>query len=196
MSIVLGVLASGRGSNFLAIQEAIETGRLDARIAVLLSDRREAPALQIAAEHGIEQHYLPYDRQDRKQFEQRAADLMEEHGCELIILAGFMRLLTPYLVNRFEGRILNIHPALLPSFKGLDAQRQALEAGVKISGCTVHVVTEDMDAGPIVGQRAVAVYDDDTEDSLAARILEQEHKLFPEAIAAYAETLQEDRNAQ
>ncbi len=182
MTVKLAVLASGRGSNFHSIVREIEDGTLDAVIEILISDRPDAEALKRAEEHGIETRHIPYDKNNRRAFEEKAGDLIEEKGCDLVILAGFMRLLTPYLVGRFEGRILNIHPALLPAFKGLDAQRQALEYGVKITGCTVHVVTEDMDAGPIVAQRAVPVLDDDTEESLSARILEEEHKLYPEAI--------------
>lgn len=188
MSLALAVLASGRGSNFQAIQAAIERGSLDASVRLLLSDRRKAPALDIARTHGIEAVHLPYDRNDREAFERKAGDLIDHQGCDLVILAGFMRLLTPYLVQRFAGRILNIHPALLPAFKGLNAQQQALDYGVKYSGCTVHLVTEDMDAGPILGQRVVPVFEDDTEPTLSARILEQEHQLYPECIAGYGKT--------
>jgi len=182
MSTKLGVLASGRGSNFQAIQKEIEAGTLDAEIAVLISDREQAPALAIAREHGIHARALPYDKSDREAFERAAGDLLEAAGCEWIILAGFMRILTPYFITRYAGRILNIHPSLLPAFKGLHPQRQALEAGVKFSGCTVHLVTQELDAGPIVTQAVVPVFDADTEEALAARILEQEHRIFPDAI--------------
>ena len=178
----LGVLASGRGSNFQAIQKEIEAGTLDAEISVLISDRPQAPALSIAETRGIPAHALPYDRNDREQFERAAADLLEKHGCEWIILAGFMRILTPWFIQRFKNRILNIHPSLLPAFKGLHPQRQALEAGVKVSGCTVHLVTQDLDAGPILVQRTVPVLPGDDEAALAARILVEEHKAYPEAI--------------
>ncbi|MCC5851035.1 MAG: phosphoribosylglycinamide formyltransferase [Verrucomicrobia bacterium] len=178
----LGVLASGRGSNFQAIQKEIEAGTLDAEIAVLISDRAQAPALEIAAAHGIDAHALPYDKNNREAFERAAGDLLEQAGCEWIVLAGFMRILTPYFINRFAGRILNIHPSLLPDFKGLHPQRQALEAGVKTSGCTVHLVTQDLDAGPIITQSEVPVLENDTEETLAARILVQEHRAYPEAI--------------
>ena len=178
----LGVLASGRGSNFQSIQKEIESGTLDAEISVLISDRPQAPALEIARNHGIHAHALPYDRNDREQFERAAADLLEAHRCEWIILAGFMRILTPWFIQRFQNRILNIHPSLLPAFKGLHPQRQALEAGVKVSGCTVHLVTRDLDAGPILVQHVVPVLPDDTEATLAARILVEEHRAYPEAI--------------
>ena len=182
MTTRLGVLASGRGSNFQAIQREIESGGLDAEISLLLSDRANAPALAIAGEHGIRARSLPYDKSDREAFERAAGDALEDAGCQWIVLAGFMRILTPYFIGRFAGRILNIHPSLLPSFKGLHPQRQALEAGVKFSGCTVHLVTHELDAGPILAQAVVPVYDSDTEESLSQRILTQEHRLYPEAI--------------
>ncbi len=181
----IGVLASGRGSNFVAIAEAIRRGDLKAEIALLISDRKDAAALAKARELGIAAEHIPYSVKDREAFERAAGDRFDEAGCSLIILAGYMRLLTPYFVRRYPGRILNIHPSLLPSFRGLHAQKQALEFGVKIAGCTVHVVTEELDAGPILGQRAVPVLEDDTEDTLSARILEQEHRLYPEAIGRY-----------
>ncbi len=182
MSKTLAVLASGRGSNFQAILREIEAGKLDAEIRLLLSDRAEAPALEMAREHGIDARALPYDRQDRSLFEQAAAQAIEESGCQWIVLAGFMRILTPEFIERFPGRILNIHPSLLPAFKGLKPQQQALDAGVKFSGCTVHLVIPDLDAGPILEQAVVPVYDADDEESLSARILEQEHRLYAEAI--------------
>lgn len=187
--IRLALLASGRGSNFLAIQKAIEEGRLDAEIVLLLSDRETAPALEKAISLGIPARYIPYKKEDRESFERAAADEVEAAKADLVILAGFMRMLTPYIIHRFPRRILNIHPSLLPSFRGLHAQRQALEYGVKIAGCTVHVVTEELDAGPIVGQRCVEVFPDDSEESLSNRILEQEHQLYPEAIAEHARSL-------
>lgn len=178
----LGVMASGRGSNFLAVQREIEAGDLDARIALLLSDRPQAPVLELAREHRVSAQALPYDKKDRQAFERAAADAFDAAGCDYILLAGFMRILTPYFIRRFPARILNIHPSLLPSFKGLHPQRQALEAGVKFSGCTVHLVTDDLDAGPILTQAVVPVYESDDEDRLAARILEQEHRIYPEAV--------------
>jgi phosphoribosylglycinamide formyltransferase-1 len=189
MSTTLGILASGRGSNAEAIQRAIDAGTLDARIAVLITDREQAPVRDFARQHGITEHYIPYDRKNRAAFEQEAIDLLKEAGCDLVILAGFMRLLTPLLINTYADRMLNIHPSLLPSFKGLDAQKQALDYGVKIAGCTVHLVTEEMDSGPILGQRAVPVLSDDTDDTLSARILEQEHQLFSECIGQYSTSI-------
>ena len=183
----LGVLASGRGSNFQSIQTEIVSGALDAEVVVLISDRERAPALEIAENFGIEARYIPYDKSNRQDFEEKAAAMIEAHDCDLIILAGFMRIITPWFIDRFAGRILNIHPSLLPSFKGLHPQKQALDAGVKIAGCTVHVVTAEMDSGPIIAQRSVVVFDDDTEESLSDRILVQEHLLYPEAIRIYSE---------
>lgn len=182
MKTRLGVLASGRGSNFQAIQREIEAGDLDAEIVLLVSDRANAPALEIARAHGIEAIALPYDKTDRGAFERAAAERLDAAGCEWIVLAGFMRILTPWFIDHFANRILNIHPSLLPAFKGLHPQRQALEAGVKFSGCTVHLVTQELDAGPIIAQAVVPVYDGDTEQTLADRILVQEHRLYPEAI--------------
>ena len=186
----LAVLASGRGSNLRAIHRAIASGALEAEIGLVIGDREQAKALAFARQADIPTDYIPYDKRDRRHFEQQAAKLIQAAGCDLVILAGFMRLLTKYFIDTFEGRILNIHPSLLPSFKGVDAQGQALAHGVKISGCTVHIVTEDMDAGPIVAQCAVPVLDGDSVDTLSARILEQEHRLFPEAIGAFWRSMQ------
>jgi phosphoribosylglycinamide formyltransferase-1 len=185
----LAVLASGRGSNFQSIQKAIAAGTLDAEIVVLISDRKKAPALEIATDCDIEAQHIAYDKENRQAFEMQAAALIEAKNCDLIILAGFMRIITPWLIDRFAGKMLNIHPSLLPSFKGLHPQQQALDAGVKIAGCTVHIVTEEMDSGPIIAQRAVDVLDDDDEDTLSERILVQEHLLYPEAIAIYSKQL-------
>jgi phosphoribosylglycinamide formyltransferase-1 len=178
----LGVLASGRGSNFLAIQKEIESGTLQAQVALLLSDRANAPVLRLAAAHGVPAKSLPYDPANRAGFEQAAGDALASAGCDYILLAGFMRILTREFIERFPGRILNIHPSLLPSFKGLHPQRQALRAGVKFSGCTVHVVIPDLDAGPILAQAVVPVRPDDNEATLSERILREEHRLYPEAI--------------
>ncbi|MEX2607004.1 MAG: phosphoribosylglycinamide formyltransferase [Kiritimatiellia bacterium] len=182
MSVRLGVMASGRGSNFVAIQNEIERGTLDAEIALMISDRGNAHVLELAEKRCIPARSLPYDKSDRAAFEKQAGDAFEAAGSDYIVLAGFMRILTPYFIERFSGRILNIHPSLLPSFKGLHPQRQALEAGVKFSGCTVHLVTSDLDDGPILAQAVVPVLAGDTEESLSARILEQEHRLYAEAI--------------
>jgi phosphoribosylglycinamide formyltransferase-1 len=180
-------MASGRGSNFLAIQHEIEQGRLDAEIVLLISDRSNAPALELAGDHHISARNIPYDKSDRPAFEKQAGDAFAAARCDYIVLAGFMRILTPSFIKRFSERILNIHPSLLPSFKGLHPQRQALEAGVKFSGCTVHLVTPELDDGPIIAQAVVPVLDQDTEASLSDRILKQEHRLYAEAIRALAE---------
>ena len=185
----LGVLASGRGSNFSAIVAAIGRGELSADVRLLASDIPDAPALESARKAGIESEHVPYVRGDRRAFESQVERMFDARGVQLVILAGFMRLITPDFIRHFDGRILNIHPSLLPSFKGLHAQRQALEYGVKITGCTVHVVTEEMDAGPILGQRAVPVLTGDTEQTLSSRILAEEHRLFPACIREYATRL-------
>jgi phosphoribosylglycinamide formyltransferase-1 len=186
MKTRLGVLASGRGSNFQAIQREIEAGSLDAEVRLVVSDRAEAPVLDIARHHGVTALQLPYCKSDREAFERAAGDALDAANCDWILLAGFMRILTPYFIERYAGRILNIHPSLLPSFKGLHPQRQALDAGVKFSGCTVHIVTPELDAGPILAQAVVPVFDNDNEETLSARILVQEHRLFPEAIRRLA----------
>ncbi len=179
----IGVLISGRGSNLQAIIEAIGDGRLDARITVVISNRADAYGLRRAQAAGIETIV-----RDHKAYSSRAAyesvlvDDLRAHNVDLVCLAGFMRLLGVTFVGAFPDRILNIHPALLPSFPGLHAQRQAVEHGVKISGVTVHFVTTDLDAGPIVLQAPVPVLDTDTEDTIAARLLETEHRIYPEAI--------------
>lgn len=181
----LGFLASGRGSNFAAIVAAIEAGAVPARAAVLVSDRKNARAIELATAKGIPAYYFPYDRNNRRDFEERAADALRGHDCDLVCLAGYMRLLTPWFIRQFPNRILNIHPALLPAFKGVNAQAQAVAAGVKVSGCTVHLVTEELDSGPILGRREVPVLEGDTAETLAARILVEEHKLYPQMIAKW-----------
>ncbi len=189
MSFRLGVLASGRGSNFLAILRSIEKGELDAELCILISDCEQAPALEIARQRSIPAKYIRYSKKDRQVFEREAAVQLENYACDFVILAGFMRLVTPWLIQRFSRRILNIHPSLLPAFKGLKAQAQALAYGVKISGCTVHIVNEELDGGPIIAQKAVEVRSDDTLESLSARILVEEHHLYPKAIRHYGEKL-------
>ena len=189
MSIKLAVLASGRGSNYKSIQNAINEGRLEATVEILITDKKTAAAQDIARENGIPAVYIPYDRDDRVAFEKEAERLIKERECDLVILAGFMRLITPHLIDAFAGRMLNIHPSLLPAFKGLHAQKQALDYGVKFAGCTVHFVTQEMDAGPIIQQRCVPVLPDDSEESLCERILIEEHQLYPEAIALVANQL-------
>jgi len=179
----LGVLLSGRGSNFLAIHGAIERGELPARIAMVVSNLPEAAGLARARELGLPARAIAHrDEPSRHAHEQKVLATLEEAGVEWVCLAGYMRLLSAELVGRFPRRIVNIHPSLLPAFPGLDAQGQALEHGVKVSGCTVHLVDEGLDSGPIVVQRCVPVEDGDTTESLAARILEQEHEAYPEAL--------------
>ena len=186
--LVLGVLASGRGSNLQAILDAIEAGRCPARLAVVVSDRKDAPALERARRAGASAVHLdPKAYPDRVAFDEAVAEVLHQHAAELVCLAGYMRVLSVEFVRRFPGRILNVHPALLPAFPGLHAQRQAIQHGVKVAGATVHFVDEGVDTGPIVLQSAVPVLDDDTEETLAARILVEEHRLYPEAIRLYAE---------
>jgi phosphoribosylglycinamide formyltransferase-1 len=186
--LVLGVLVSGRGSNLQAILDAIAGGRCPARVAVVVSDRKDAPALDRARQAGIRAVHLdPGAYPDRAAFDDAVAAVLDEHGVALVCLAGYMRVLSPGFVRRYRARILNVHPALLPAFPGLHAQRQALEHGARISGATVHFVDEGVDTGPIVLQGAVPVLPDDTEETLSARILAEEHRLYPEAIRLYAE---------
>ena len=178
----LGILVSGRGSNFEAIADNVAGGRLQAEIAVVISNREEARGLEIARQRGLPALCIPSKGVSREEYDQRVVQELKAHGVELVCLAGFMRLLSAEFCRAFPLRVLNIHPSLLPAFPGLDAQKQALEHGVKISGCTVHFVDEQLDAGPIILQAAVPVLDDDTEQSLAARILKEEHRIFSEAI--------------
>jgi phosphoribosylglycinamide formyltransferase-1 len=179
----LGVLISGRGSNLQSIIDAIAARRLDATIAVVISNRAGAVGLQRARDAGIEAvHLSPRDYPDRDAYDHALADVLRGAGVDLVCLAGFMRLIGRPLLDAFPNRILNIHPSLLPAFPGLDAQRQALEHGVRVTGATVHIVDAGLDAGPIVLQAAVPVREDDTVETLAARVLEQEHRLYPEAI--------------
>ena len=180
----IAVLLSGRGSNFVAIADACERGEVPARIVLVVSNRADAPGLERARERGIEATTVPGKGLTREAHEARVIAELERVEAEWVCLAGYMRLLSPAFVERFRERIVNIHPALLPSFPGLEAQGQALEHGVKVSGCTVHLVDAGCDSGPIVLQRAVPVLDDDTADSLAARILEQEHVAYPAALCA------------
>ena len=182
----IGVLISGRGSNLSAILQRIEAGDLDAEVAVVICNRPGAPGAAMARRHGIETVLLDHrDCSTRAAHDRRMAEVLEARDVALVCLAGYMRLLSPWFVGRFRDRILNIHPSLLPAFPGTDAQRTALEAGAKVSGCTVHFVEEGVDSGPIVLQEAVPVRDDDTPESLAARILEKEHVLYSRAIGLY-----------
>ena len=183
MNSTLGVLISGRGSNLQAIIGAIAAGRLDARIAVVISNRADAAGLGRAREAGIETVCLSHRAfPSREEYDRRLVEELRVRDVGLVCLAGFMRLLSPVFINAFPNAILNIHPSLLPAFPGLDAQHQAWEHGVKVTGATVHVVDCELDAGPIVLQAPVPVLDNDTADALAARILVEEHRIYPEAI--------------
>lgn len=185
--VTVGALASGRGTNLQAIIDAAAAGRIAARVAVVISDRRDAGALERARRAGIPAlHVARRDFLGRDQFEARIVSELVARGVELVALAGYMRVVGPALIGAFRGRIMNIHPALLPAFPGLEAQRQAWEHGVKVAGCTVHFVDSGMDTGPIIIQAAVPVREDDSAEDLAARILEQEHRIYPEAIGLYA----------
>jgi phosphoribosylglycinamide formyltransferase 1 len=178
----LGILLSGRGSNFEAIAANIAAGSLDAEIAVVISNRPEARGLERAAELGLATVCIPSKGIDRQEYDRRVVEELRRHNVDLICLAGFMRLLSGYFIREFPLRILNIHPSLLPAFPGLDAQHQALEHGVKFSGCTVHFVDENLDSGPIITQAVVPVLDDDTAETLSSRILKEEHRIYTEAI--------------
>jgi phosphoribosylglycinamide formyltransferase-1 len=179
----IGVLLSGRGSNFEALAGGIASGRIPkAEISMVISNRDGAPGIERAKARGIATRVIPSKGLERETYDRQVVAVLNEHKIDLVCLAGYMRLLSPYFVAAFPNRILNIHPSLLPSFPGLESQRQALEYGVKFAGCTVHFVDENLDAGPIVLQAAVPVKDDDTEDTLTARILEEEHRIYSEAV--------------
>jgi phosphoribosylglycinamide formyltransferase-1 len=178
----LGILISGRGSNFEAIADHIAAGEVDAEIAVVISNRAEAPGLEIARGRGLPAVTIPSKGLDREVYDRMVVEELRRRGVELVCLAGFMRLLSATFVRAFPNRILNIHPSLLPAFPGLDAQRQALEHGVRVSGCTVHFVDEFLDSGPILVQAVVPVLDTDTVETLSARILQEEHRIYSEAI--------------
>ena len=186
----LGVLISGRGSNLQAIIDAVRQSELPGRVGMVVSNVATAAGLALAREAGIPTAVIDHkDFSSREEFDQAVIEELKKHEVDVVCLAGFMRLLSPHFVRAFPGRILNIHPSLLPSFPGLDAQRQALEHGVKVSGCTVHIVDEKLDHGPIVLQTAVPVRDDDTEETLSARILKEEHRLYPRAIGLLLDRL-------
>jgi phosphoribosylglycinamide formyltransferase-1 len=178
----LGILLSGRGSNFEAIADNVAAGNLEAEIAVVISNRPEARGLEIARQRGLRAVCLPSKGLDREVYDRMVVEELRRCQVDLVCLAGFMRLLSAYFVREFPNAILNIHPSLLPAFPGLDAQHQALEHGVKVSGCTVHFVDEYLDHGPIIIQAAVPVLEDDTVETLSARILKQEHRIYSEAI--------------
>ncbi len=179
----IGVLLSGRGSNFEALADSVAAGRIPgAEIAVVVSNRQGAPGIEKAKERAIAARVIPSKGLEREAYDRQVVAVLHEHKVDLVCLAGYMRLLSPFFVTSFPNRILNIHPSLLPSFPGLESQRQALEYGVKFAGCTVHFVDENLDAGPIVLQATVPVRDDDTEETLASRILAEEHRIYAEAV--------------
>jgi len=179
----LGILLSGRGSNFIAIADSIDAGRIPkARIAVVISNQPDAPGIETAKQRGLTVLVIPSKGRPREEHDRAVVAALNEHAAEWVCLAGYMRLLSPWFVQQFPQRILNIHPSLLPAFPGLDAQKQAFEYGVRVSGCTVHLVDEQLDHGAIVLQKAVPVLDSDDDHSLAARILEQEHIAYSEAL--------------
>jgi len=188
----VAVLASGRGSNLQAVIDAIEAGTVQAKIVAVISNKNEAPALERARRHGLSALFVdpkPYTgRPDsREAYDRELLDVLRRHDVELVLLAGYMKIVTRVLVEAFANRMMNIHPSLLPSFPGLDVQKKAIEWGCKLAGCTVHFVTEGVDEGPIILQAAVPILDDDTPDTLAARILIQEHKIYPRAVQLFAE---------
>jgi phosphoribosylglycinamide formyltransferase-1 len=184
----LGILLSGRGSNFVAIADSVDAGRIpDTRIAVVISNRADAPGIAIARQRGLNALVIPSKGRPREEHDREVVVALKQNNVDLVCLAGYMRLLSPWFVQQFPQRILNIHPSLLPAFPGLEAQEQAFAYGVKISGCTVHLVDEELDHGAIIVQRAVPVLDNDDEHTLAARILEQEHIAYSEAIKIVVE---------
>jgi phosphoribosylglycinamide formyltransferase-1 len=188
----VAVLASGRGSNLQAVIDAIEAGQVQANIVAVIGNKKDAPALERARKHNIKDLFVdpkPFaGRPDsREAYDHVLLDVLRQHDVELVLLAGYMKIVTSVLVNAFANRMMNIHPSLLPSFPGLDVQKKALDWGCKLAGCTVHFVTEGVDDGPIVLQAAVPILDEDTPESLAARILVQEHKIYPRAVQLFAE---------
>lgn len=184
----IAILLSGRGSNFEAIYRAIKEGKIDAEIGIVISNKEDARGLLRAKEFGLETLFLnPKEFSSREEYDLKIAEEIEKRDIDLICLAGWMRILTPPFVQRFRNRIMNIHPALLPSFPGLEAQKQALEHGVRFSGCTVHFVNEEVDAGPIILQAVVPVFQNDTVETLSERILKEEHRIYPEAVKLFVE---------
>ena len=178
----IGILLSGRGSNFMAIADSVAAGRIDAEIAVVISNRAAAPGIEEARRRGLDARVIPSKGFEREAYDRQVVEVLKEKQVDLVCLTGYMRLISPYFVGEFPQRILNIHPSLLPSFPGLEAQHQALDHGVKITGCTVHFVDENLDAGPIILQATVRVADADTAETLSARILREEHRIYSEAI--------------
>ena len=186
--INIGVLASGRGTNLQAIIEAIEDGKIAGEIKVVMSDHPKACALKRAQQYLIDTRYIDFKEfKNREDFDKEVIKILKEKKIDLVVLAGYMRILSPYFIRTYQNKIMNIHPALLPSFPGLYAQKQAIGNGVKISGCTVHFVDEGVDSGPIILQKAVEMSDDDTEESLTEKILEEEHQIYPRAIQLFSQ---------
>jgi len=184
----VAVFLSGRGSNFLAIHDAVKKGDINATVSLVFSNKKEAPGLQHAEKRELETLYLnPKEFDSKEDYDKKIVDEVKKRDIDLICLAGYMKILTPVFCNEFENHIMNIHPALLPSFPGLHVQKKALDWGVRYSGATVHFVTADVDMGPIILQAVVPVLQDDTEESLSDRILEQEHKIYPKAVKLYFE---------
>jgi phosphoribosylglycinamide formyltransferase-1 len=188
----VAVLASGRGSNLQAIIDAVEAGQVQAQIVAVISNKKDAVALERAQKHGLTDIFVdpkPFaGRPDsREAYDRSLLEILQQHEVELVLLAGYMKIVTAVLVNAYANRMMNIHPSLLPSFPGLDVQKKAIDWGCKLAGCTVHFVTEGVDEGPIIIQAAVPVLDDDTPETLAARILVQEHKIYPRAVQLFAE---------
>ena len=179
----IGICISGRGSNMANLIDATRDGRLDAEVALVISNVSSAAGMSLARERGVETIFIDHRGRPREEHDNEVAAELKKRSVSIVCHAGYMRLVCAAFIRQFENRLLNIHPSLLPAFRGLNAQRQALDEGVKISGCTVHLLDEELDHGPIVMQRAVPVHDDDTLESLSERILEQEHKLYPEAVA-------------
>lgn len=184
----IGVLVSGRGSNLQAILEKIDKGELNCNLKLVVSDNEEAKALDRAEKYGVKNKFINTNKFDnKKEYEKKLIKVLEKEEVELVIMAGFMRILSSFFINHFKNKIMNIHPSLLPAFPGLNAQKQALDYGVKISGCTVHFASKEMDAGPIILQEAVEVKENDTVKKLSRRILKKEHKILPQAIKLYEE---------
>ena len=183
----LGILLSGRGSNFESIARAVQDGTIAAEIALVVSNRSEARGIVRAKEMGFKALSIHSKGRQQEEYDREVVKVLKDHGVDLVCMAGFMRILSPYFIQSFPNRILNIHPSLLPAFPGLDGQRQALEWGVKFSGCTVHIADETVDGGPIIRQAVVGVFDDDTEEKLSLRILREEHRIYPEAIRLMVE---------
>jgi len=183
----VAILLSGRGSNFLALSDAIQAGEIPARIVLVVSNKPDAPGLEHARERDYETICIPSPGIEREAYDRKVVEELKARQVDVICLAGFMRLLSPWFVQQYPQQILNIHPSLLPAFPGLHSQQQALEWGAKVSGCTVHFVDEKLDHGAIIVQRSVPVLDEDTEETLSARILEQEHQIYPEALKLVCE---------